>query len=268
MTNVLEAYERSMPDSYRQEFAWDDAEVERTKRWGAFASELTTEIHEVLGHGSGRMADHVTETPQDLLKEQFSALEESRADLVALYFVAEPYLAAIGLVPSDEQQAIVQTEYEAYARNALVQLRRVRFGSQLEEDHMRNRQAIVHWLLANTKAIDVRRRDDKTYFVVADADAFRNGVAVLLAEVQRIKSEGDYGAAKALFETYGVHFDPDMRDEVVARVDHLKLPSYTGFVMPKLEAVHDDDGSIAEVKISYPCDLTAQMLEYSRVARA
>ncbi|MEO8681981.1 MAG: peptidase M49, partial [Vicinamibacterales bacterium] len=205
MSNVLEAYERSMPDSYRQEFCWDDAEVERTKRWGAFASELTTEIHEVLGHGSGRMADHLTATPQDLLKEQYSALEESRADLVALYFVAEPYLASLGLVPPDEQQAIVQTEYEAYARNALVQLRRVRFGSQLEEDHMRNRQAIVHWLLANTKAIDVRRREDKTYFVVVDADAFRNGVAALLAEVQRIKSEGDYDAAKSLFETYGVH---------------------------------------------------------------
>ena len=139
-------------------------------------------------------------------------------------------------MPADEQQAVVQTEYEAYARNALVQLRRVRVGTQLEEDHMRNRQAIVHWLLANTKAIDVRRRDGKTYFVVIDSDAFRAGVARLLAEVQRIKSEGDYAAARELFETYGVHFDPDLRDEVVARVDHLKLPSYTGFVMPKLRA--------------------------------
>jgi dipeptidyl-peptidase-3 len=129
---------------------------------------------------------------------------------------------------------------------------------------MRNRQAIVHWLLANTKAIDVRRRDGKTYFVVIDGDAFRNGVAVLLAEVQRIKSEGDYESAKALFETYGVHFDPDMRDEVVARVDHLKLPSYTGFVMPKLQAVRELSGNIIDVRISYPCDLTAQMLEYSK----
>ena len=262
LSNVLDAYERALPDAFRHEFAWDSAEVERAKRWGAFAGELTTEIHEVLGHGSGRMADHIEVTPQDLLKEQYSALEESRADLVALYFVADPQLAAIGLVAADEQQAVVQTEYEAYARNALVQLRRVRVGSQLEEDHMRNRQAIVHWLLANTKAIDVRRRDDKTYFVVADCDAFRGGVARLLAEVQRIKSEGDYTAAKELFETYGVHFDPDMRDEVVARVDHLKLPSYTGFVMPKLEPVVDATGQITDVRISYPCDLTAQMLEY------
>jgi dipeptidyl-peptidase-3 len=265
MSNVFEAYEKSMPDSYRQEFAWDAAEVERAKRWGAMAGELTTEIHEVLGHGSGRMADHLADTtPQDLLKEQFSALEETRADLVALYFVADPHLAALGLVPVDEQQAIVQTEYEAYARNALVQLRRVRVGAQLEEDHMRNRQAIVHWLLANTRAIDVRHRDGKTYFVMVDADGFRRGVAALLAEVQRIKSEGDYDAAKMLFETYGVHFDPEMRDEVVARVDHLKLPSYTGFVMPKLEPVKDASGAIVDVTISYPCDLTAQMLEYSK----
>jgi dipeptidyl-peptidase-3 len=263
MSNVLDAYERSMPDSFRHELAWDTAEVERAKRWGAFASELTTEIHEVLGHGSGRMAEHLTATPQDLLKEQYSALEETRADLVALFFVASPYLCEIGLVSPDEHQAVVQTEFEAYARNALVQLRRVRVGSQLEEDHMRNRQAIVHWLLANTKAIDVRRRDDKTYFVVVDADAFHEGVSRLLAEVQRIKSEGDYAAAKQLFETYGVHFDPEMRDEVVARVDHLNLPSYTGFVMPKLEAVEDGAGKIIDVKISYPCDFTAQMLEYS-----
>ena len=263
LSNVLEAYELSMPDSYRQEFAWDDAEVVRAKRWGAFASELTTEIHEVLGHGSGRMADHIQVTPQDLLKEQYSALEESRADLVALYFVADPYLATIGLVPADEQLAVVQTEYEVYARNALVQLRRVRVGAQLEEDHMRNRQAIVHWLLANTKAIQVRRRDNKTYFVVTDSAAFRAGVADLLAQVQRIKSEGDYAAARMLFETYGVHFDPVLRDEVVTRVDHLKLPSYTGFVMPKLQPVMDGSGTVTDVQISYPCDLTTQMLEYS-----
>ena len=263
LSNVLDAYERSMPDSFRQEFAWDDAEVARAKTWGAFAGELTTEIHEVLGHGSGRMADQITATPQDLLKEQYSALEETRADLVALYYVADPYLSTIGLVSPDEQQAVVQTEYEAYARNALVQLRRVRIGAQLEEDHMRNRQAIVHWLLANTRALDVRTRNEKTYFVVIDTDAFRTGVARLLAEVQRIKSEGDYTAARELFETYGVHFDPEMRDEVVARVEHLNLPSYTGFVMPRLEPVKDGDGRISDVKISYPCDFTRQMLEYS-----
>ena len=148
LSNVLEAYDKSQPESFRHEFCWDDAEAERAREWAAFAGELTTEIHEVLGHGSGRMAEGVTQQPQELLKEQYSALEESRADLVALYFAADPYLGAIGLVPPADQETIVRAEYEAYARNALVQLRRVREGTSIEEDHMRNRQAIVHWLMA------------------------------------------------------------------------------------------------------------------------
>jgi dipeptidyl-peptidase-3 len=264
LSNVLEAYEKALPESFRHEFAWDEAETDRAREWAAFAGELTTEIHEVLGHGSGRMAEGRLAQPQELLKEQYSALEETRADLVALYFVADPYMVELGLVPAADHATIVRAEYEAYARNALVQLRRVREGTSLEEDHMRNRQAIVHWLLANTSAIESRRRQGKTYHVVVDTAAFRRGVAELLAEVQRMKSEGDYEAARAFFETYGVHFDPALRDEVVARVDRLGLPSYTGFVMPKLEPVHAADGSIVDVRISYPCDLTAQMLEYSR----
>jgi dipeptidyl-peptidase-3 len=267
LANVSGAYELSTPDSFRQEFAWNDAEIDRAKRWGAFASELTTEIHEVLGHGSGRMAPGMSAQPQELLKEQYSALEESRADLVALYFVADPYLVTLGLVAADEQAEIVRAEYEAYARNALVQLRRVREGTQLEEDHMRNRQAIVNWLMAHTEAIDIRTRDQKTYYVVTDVAAFRRGVAELLHEVQRIKSEGDYEAARMLFETYGVHFDAVLRDEIVRRVDRLKLPSYTGFVMPTLEALSDAAGEITDVAISYPCDLTTQMLEFSAERR-
>ena len=263
LANVLEAYDKSQPESFRHEFAWDQAEAERAREWAAFASELTTEIHEVLGHGSGRMAEGVTAQPHELLKEQYSALEESRADLVALYFVADPQMALLGLIPGADQPAIVRAEYEAYARNALVQLRRVREGTSLEEDHMRNRQAIVYWLMANTSAIEARHRDGKTFYVVTDTGTFRDGVARLLAEVQRIKSEGDYPAAKALFETYGIHFDPALRDEVVNRVDRLRLPSYTGFVMPKLEPVQGPDGTIADIRISYPWDLTAQMLEYS-----
>ncbi len=268
LSNVVEAYDKSLPDSFRVEFGWDDEEVARAERWGALAGELTTEIHEVLGHGSGRMAEGVTKPPQDLLKEQYSALEETRADLVALYFVADPYLAELGIVPADEQEGIVRTEFEAYARNALVQLRRVRVGNQIEEDHMRNRQAIVHWLLANTSAIEIRRRLEKTYYVVVDTAAFHQGVATLLAEVQRIKSEGDYDAAKRFFETYGVYFDASLRDEVVARVDRLRLPSYTGFVMPRLEPVAGPQGVIEDVLIAYPCNLTEQMLEYSARRRA
>jgi dipeptidyl-peptidase-3 len=267
LSNVMQAYDKSLPDSFRHEFSWDAAEIDRAKRWGAFAGELTTEIHEVLGHGSGRMAAHVTAQPQELLKEQYSALEETRADLVALYFVADPYLAALGIVDAADQPDIVRAEYESYARNALTQLRRVREGTQLEEDHMRNRQAIVYWLMAHTRAIDVRLRDGKTYYVVVDDAAFREGVGRLLAEVQRIKSEGDYGSAKTLFETYGVHFEAGLRDEIVTRVDRLKLPSYSGFVMPTLRPVYDEHGSITEVNISYPCDLARQMLDFSEERR-
>ena len=267
LSNVTEAYDRAMPEGLRLEFSWSAEEAERARRWGAFSSELTTEMHEVIGHGSGRMAEGITASPQQLLKEQFSAVEESRADLVALYFLPDPKLVALGLVAAEDHEDIVRTEYEYYARNALVQLRRVREGTQIEEDHMRNRHMIVSWLLANTNAIDVRRRDGKTYFVTTNVPAFRAGVARLLADVQRIKAEGDYDAAKALFETYGVHFDPALRDEIVARVDALKLPSYTGFVMPRLEAKYDDDGSIIDVEVSYPLSLEEQMLEYSALTR-
>jgi dipeptidyl-peptidase-3 len=209
------------------------------------------------------MVPGITCGPHELLKEHYSALEESRADLVALYFIADPQLVTFGLVPAAHHEAIVRAEFEHYARNALVQLRRVREGNQLEEDHMRNRQMIVGWLIANTAALDVCRRDDKTYYPVMNIEAFRAGVARLLAEVQRIKSEGDYPAAKALFERHGVHFDELLRDEIVARVDALSLPSYTGFVMPRLQARYDDEGGIADVDISYPCDLETQMLEYA-----
>jgi dipeptidyl-peptidase-3 len=263
LANINEAYEKSQLPAYRREFCWSEDEVARAEQWGALASEVTTAIHEVLGHGSGRVADRLNGQPQLALKEQYSALEEARADLVALYFVTEPKTAEIGLLPAEHQQEIVQAEYEAYARNALVQLRRVRQGTTIEEDHMRNRQLIVHWLLAHTRAIDVRVRDGKTYYVVVDTAAFHEGVGRLLGEVQRIKSEGDHAAAKDLFERYGVHVDPALRDEVVARVDRLKLPSYTGFVQPALEPVRDERGEIVDVRITYPLDLERQMLEYS-----
>jgi len=263
LSNVNEAYDRSTSPEFRKEFAWSPEEAERSEKWSAFAGELTTNMHEVIGHASGRVSESLATTPQAALKEQFSALEEARADLVALYFLPDPKLAELGLVPSDEQHEIVLTEYEGYTRNALVQLRRIREGSQIEEDHMRNRQMIVRWLMDNTKAIDIRERDSKTYYVMTDWQAFQEGVGRLLAEVQRIKAEGDYDAATALFEHYGVHFDPVLRDEVVARVDRLNMPSYTGFVMPRLTPVRNAEGAITDVTISYPQDLTEQMLEYS-----
>jgi dipeptidyl-peptidase III len=263
LSNVTEAYDRSTSAAFRREFAWTPEEAARAEQWSSVASELTTNLHEVIGHGSGRVSERLNGSPQTALQEQYSALEEARADLVALYFVADPKLVELGIVQAADHEAVVLAEYEGYTRNALAQLRRVREGTQIEEDHMRNRQMIVRWLMANSRAVEVRVRDGKTYYVMIDAAAFREGVGRLLAEVQRIKAEGDHAAARDLFEAYGIHFDPRLRDEVVARVDALKMPSYTGFVQPRLNPVLAGDGSIADVAISYPLDLTAQMLEYS-----
>jgi dipeptidyl-peptidase III len=263
LSNVNEAYDRSTSAEFRREFAWTPEEAQRAEKWSSIAGELTTNMHEVIGHASGKISERLKGSPQSMLKEQYSALEEARADLVALYFLPDAKLVELGLVEAKDHKEIVRAEYEGYTRNALVQLRRVREGTQIEEDHMRNRQMIVRWLMANSKAIETRTREDKTYFVMIDDAAFQEGVGRLLADVQRIKAEGDYEAAVKLFETYGVHFDPKLRDEVVARVDRLKMPSYTGFVQPKLEAVKAADGTISDVKITYPMDLTTQMLEYS-----
>jgi dipeptidyl-peptidase-3 len=267
LSNVNEAYDKSTLPEFRSEFSWTPEEAARATKWNALAGELTTNMHDVIGHASGRVEERLNGNPQAALKEQFSALEEARADLVALYFLPDPKLVEIGLVTQADQGEIVRAEYEAYTRNVLVQLRRVRQGSQIEEDHMRNRQMIVAWLMANTRAIDVRMRDGKTYYVMTDPAAFREGVGKLLAEVQRIKAEGDYAAARQLFEQYGVHFDPKLRDEVVVRVEKLHLPSYTGFVMPKLEAARRGS-DVTDVKISYPQDLATQMLEYAAATRS
>ena len=264
LSNVTDAYNRSTPPTMRSEFTWSPEEAERAAKFADFAGELTTDMHEVIGHASGRMAANVKGSPQSLLKEEFSAIEEARADLVGLFFLADPKMVELGIIAAADHEATVRAEYEAYTRNALVQLRRIREGTQIEEDHMRNRQMIVRWLIANTKAIEERTRDGKTYLVMVDPKAFRDGVGRLLEEVQRIKSEGDYAAAKKLFEAHGVHFDPKLRDEVVRRVEALNLPSYTGFVMPKLTAVQGTDGKITDIQIAYPQDLSAQMLEYSR----
>ena len=267
LSNVNEAYDKSTPGSMRSEFSWTPEEADRAQKFGAIGGELHTDMHEVIGHASGRQAEGFTGTPQAVIKEHFSALEEGRADLIALYFIADPKLVELGIVPAADHENIMRAEYEGYTRNAIVQLRRVREGTQIEEDHMRNRQMIVRWLMANTKAIEQRTRDGKTYLTMVDPKAFREGVGRLLAEVQRIKSEGDAAAAAKLFDTHGIHFEPKLRDEVVARVDALNLPSYTGFVQPKLTAVTDASGKITDVTISYPQDLTTQMLEFSGAKR-
>ena len=267
LANVTEAYDKATPEGMHTEFSWDAAEVERAKRFRSVSDELHTELHEVLGHASGRQAPGFKGSPDEVIKEHYSALEEARADLIALYFIADPKIVELGIVPAADHENVVRSQYDYYTRNAIVQLRRIREGTEIEEAHLRNRQMIVRWLMANTKAIEQRQRDGKTFLVMVDMKAFRDGVARLLAEVQRIKSEGDAAAAARLFDTHGIHFDPKLRDEIVRRVDALKLPSYTGFVMPKLTPVTDASGTITDVKISYPQDLTTQMLEYSAASR-
>jgi dipeptidyl-peptidase-3 len=268
LSNVTEAYDRSSDPRLRAEFCWTPEEAARGAKWSGLAGEITTNMHEVIGHAAGKISERLKGKPEAALKEYYSALEEGRADLVGLYFLADPKVVELGIVPAADHQDIVLAEYEGYTRNALVQLRRIRKGSQIEEDHMRNRQMIVHWLMANTKAIRTETRDGKTFYVMTDAKAFREGVGRLLAEVQRIKAEGDLAAARKLFDAHGIHFDPKLRDQVVSRVQQLQLPSYSGFVMPRLEAVKDAGGQITDVRISYPQDLTKQMLEFAAATRA
>jgi dipeptidyl-peptidase-3 len=267
LSNVTEAYDKSSVPGLRTEFSWTPEESERAEKWGSLAAELTTNMHEVIGHASGQVAARLQGRPEVPLKEYFSALEEGRADLVGLYFIADPKMVELGLVAAADHENVVRAEYEAYSRNALVQLRRVRQGTQIEEDHMRNRQMIVHWLMAHSKAIERRVRDGKTYYVMVDPRAFREGVGRLLAEVQRIKAEGDLPAARRLFDTYGIHFDAALRDEVVARFAATSPPSYTGFVMPQLVPKRGSDGQLTDVTITYPKNFTEQMLAFAAATR-
>jgi dipeptidyl-peptidase-3 len=263
LSNVIEALDKSSSPAARREFCFDEAAFQRATKWKDLALDLEVNMHEVIGHGSGRASDRLKVDPPVAIKEYYSALEEARADLVALWFIGNPKLAELGLADKEALADVQRAAYEAYSRGGLVQLRRVKTGDRLEEDHMRNRQMIVLWLMDHTDAIAVKHQQDKTYYVVADVAAWHSGVGKLLAEVQRIKSEGDLKAATELFEKYGIKFDPKLRDEIVARYEKLDRPSYTGLVMPKLTPVRGEEGNIKDVEISYPKDLETQMLEWS-----
>ena len=266
LANVNEAYERSTPEGMRTEFSWDEAEAARAKRWGAFAQELTTEMHEVIGHGSGRMADDVTAPPHGCSRNSTRRSKKRAPISSRCTSCPTPSSSSSAWCRPRITTRSCAREYEYYTRTALVQLRRVREGTQLEEDHMRNRQMIVHWLRAHTSAIDVRRRDGKTYFVMTDASAFRDGVGRLLAEVQRIKSEGDYAAARRLFEELRRALRSGAARRGRGARGSLKLPSYTGVRHAAARAdARRATATIVDVEISYPCDLETQMLEYSRV---
>lgn len=261
--NIVDAYEKTGGKDITKEFAFDNTEIELQLKYGSLADNMHTALHEVLGHASGKMNPLLTKDPKDYLPGYYSTLEEARADLVALYHIWDPKLVEIGIIPNTTD--IVKAMYNKEIRNAcLVQLQRVPKGhDQLEEDHMKNRQLIAHWLWKNADCIERIENNGKTYFRITSYEKMRDGVGKLLAEIQRIKSEGDYEAGKKLIDTYGFKIDTALRDQVLARMEKLDRAVYTGFVMPKLDPVKNKKGEITDVKISYPLDLGKQMLEYS-----
>jgi len=255
------AIEQAVGERATAEFATDAAEIERAKKYGTEASDLLVALHEVIGHGSGKLSDRVAGGAQPFLKEYFSTLEEGRADLMALWNVWDPKLKELGLITNQEE--VAKAMYDSAAEVALTQLRRIQHGATIEEDHQRNRQLIAHYIADKVPgSIEQFTRDGKTYVRVADYQKMRQGVGTLLAELMRIKAEGDYEAIKALVDKYGVHFDPALRDEVLARYKKLNLPTYFAGVNAHLIATFGKNQEVESVQISYYDDPVAQYLGY------
>jgi len=244
-----------------EEFGASPEEIALTKKYGDEAEDLMTALHEVIGHGSGKLNPKLTHEASYYLKEYFSTLEEARADLMALWNAFDPKLQELGLISSPD---VAKTMYYSAARVALTQLRRIPHGDTIEEDHERDRQLIARYIMDKTGAIEQIERGGKAYIVVRDFEGMRKGVGMLLAELMRIKAEGDYNAIKELVDRYGVHFDPKLRDQVVARYAKLNLPTYWAGINPDLKATFDPYGKIARVTISYPRDYQSQQLDYAR----
>jgi dipeptidyl-peptidase-3 len=259
--NIVAAYDIVRGGADR-EFAWDTAEIENGERYGGLAAKLHTDMHEVIGHASGQLDPGVGPL-HDTLKNFGSTLEEARADLVALYYAIDPKLVELGIMPSTD---VGKVEYERYIRNGLQQqLYRISPGGEIEEDHMRNRQLVAAWVYEKglpDNVIERRERDGKTYFVVRDYDKLRVLFGELLRELQRIKSEGDFEAIRGLVERYAVKVDPAMHAEVLERYAQLNVPAYSGFIGPRLVPVTSGE-QIVDVRIEYPDDFSAQMLEYA-----
>jgi dipeptidyl-peptidase-3 len=245
-----------------REFASSPEEVQRYLKYGAEASDLLTALHEVIGHGSGKLSDRLAGGAEPFLKEYFSTLEEARADLMALWNVWDPKLKTWGLISNQEEVAKAMYDRETLA--ALTQLRSIPTGDSLEEDHQRDRQMIVRYIQDKVPgSIEQFTRDGKTYIRVADYRKMRQGVGMLLAELMRIKAEGDYPAIRAIVERYGVHFDPQLRDRIVARYRRLNLPTYWAGINAELQAQLDPGGNVTGVAIQYPRDTTRQYLNYA-----
>ncbi|WP_026327269.1 dipeptidyl-peptidase 3 family protein [Proteiniphilum acetatigenes] len=261
--NITFAYDKAAEgNGFKEEFMWSDTERERAKKYGTLTDNLHTDLHECLGHGSGKLLPGVD---GDALRAYGSPLEETRADLFALYYLADPKLVELGLLPDNEAY---KTEYYGYIMNgAMTQLTRIQPGKDIEQAHMRNRALISNWVIENGKAdnvVELQQRDDKTYVVINDYDKLRSLFGELLAEVQRIKSEGDYEAGKNLVEKYGVKVNANLHKEVLARYEALNIAPYKGFVNPVYKLVTDDKGKVTDVTVSYDENYVNQQLRYSR----
>ena len=264
IANITHAYDyaaQESPKNMLDEFAWDDEEKAMVRKYGPWADEVHTDLHECLGHGSGQLLPGVSTTA---MGEYASALEEARADLFGLYYTADPKMVELGIMPDKDAY---KAEYSSYIRNGLfTQFTRVELGRPNTEAHMQNRKLIAEWCYekgAKDNVIEKKVRDGKTYFVVNDYEKLRSLFAELLAEIQRIKSEGDYKAGKYLIETYAVNIDPELHKEVKARYEALHLKPYSGFINPEIVPVKKG-GKIVDYKVEYPDDFLAQQLEYGK----
>ena len=261
--NLTDAYNKAARGSgFLEEFAIDPSTVALVRQYGDLTDDLHTDLHECLGHGSGRLLPGVD---PDSLKAYGSTIEEARADLFGLYYVADPKLVELGLTPDADAY---KAQYYTYMMNGLMtQLVRIQPGNNIEEAHMRNRALIAHWCYEQGRAdnvVEMVRRDGKTYVQINDYAALRRLFGRLLAEIQRVKSEGDYLGAQSLVEQYGVRVDPVLHREVLDRYQRLDLAPYKGFINPVYTAVRDQQGHITDVTVRYDEAYDAQMLRYSR----
>ena len=261
--NITDAYNKAAHgNGFNEEFVYSDAELQLIDKYADLTGELHTDLHECLGHGSGKLLPGVD---SDALKAYGSTIEEARADLFGLYYVADSKLVELGLTPNADAY---KAEYYTYLMNGLMtQLVRIEPGNNVEEAHMRNRQLIARWVYekgAADKVVELVKKDGKTYVVINDYEKVRELFGELLAEIQRIKSTGDYDAARELVESYAVKVDPELHAEVLERYKKLNLAPYKGFVNPKYEAVTDADGNITDVKVTYDEGYAEQMLRYSK----
>lgn len=260
ISNITDAYNKAAHgNGFKEEFVIDASTLSLIEKYGDVCDDLHTDLHECLGHGSGQL---LPGTDPDALKAYGNTIEEARADLFGLYYIADTKLVELGLVPDGEAY---KSQYYTYIMNGLMtQLIRILPGAQIEEAHMRNRALIAHWCYEQGKGvITLEKRDGKTYVRISDYEALRQLFARLLAEIQRIKSEGDYAAARMLVERYAVQVDPDIHQEVLARYEKLNLAPYKGFINPQLLPVYDDKGEICDIEVNYSESYTHQMLRYS-----